>query len=94
MQFKDFVPQPDPETGLVEMRCERYCFFIDKIKAANQPNAASFKYWICLYDYVTDASTPLVNVSAESGVQEVDHFSIVRLDMRPAGFNINRVSES
>ena len=35
MQFKDFVPQPDSETGHVEMHCERYCFFIDKISASN-----------------------------------------------------------
>ena len=84
MQFKDFVPQPDPETGSVQMHCERHCFFIDKIM--NQ-NSAGFKFWLSAYDYATDTRTPLVNISEESGVQDTDHFSVVRLDMRPAGLN-------
>ena len=82
MQFKDFVPKPDADTGQVEMHCERNCYFIDKIKA---PNSSSYKYWISVYDYSTDQRKPLINVSAESGFQETDQFAVVRLDMRPAG---------
>lgn len=41
--------------------------------------------WISVYDYAKDKKTPLVNVTAESGVHDMDHFSVVRLDMRSEG---------
>ena len=31
-------------------------------------------FWLSCYDYATDTKRALVNVSAESGVHEFDHF--------------------
>jgi hypothetical protein len=78
MQFRDFVPHPDPETGTVEMSCERHCFFIDQIGGQSSQRPQN---WISVYDFAKDTKTPLVNVTAESGVHDLDHFSVVRVDM-------------
>lgn len=86
------MPQPDAETGQVEMHCERNCFLIDKVKVGEAGNR--FQYWISTYDYAQDKKQPLVNVSAESGVHEMDHFTVVRLDMRPAGLRVGHSDDN
>lgn len=77
MQFKDLVPQPEDEmTTHVEMHTERYCYFVDRRPAGRGQlsNSSILKQWISVYDYSTDEKRPLVNVSEESGVHELDHF--------------------
>ena len=76
------------------MLCERTCFFIESDASLNEGLAANSqakpvcpKLWLCSYDFATDTKRQLVNVSAESGLHEMDRFSIARLDMRPVSAN-------
>ena len=54
-RFADFVPSPDAQTGVVELRCERTCYFIDEIAQAPAGGGfASSDLWVSQYDYATD----------------------------------------
>ena len=82
MQFKDFVPNPnddldaDAAGSLVEMKCERFCFFIDRLPSGQGQLPSTFQLcqWLSCYDYATNSKKALVNITAESGVHEFDHF--------------------
>lgn len=94
IQFRDLVPSPSGNSELeagVEMTCERLCFFIDRLPSGpgQLPCTSQLNCWLSCYDYATDTKRALVNVSAESGVHEFDHFQVVRLDMRPGSMDLN-----
>ena len=56
-EFRDLVPAAEGEVaGQVQMRCERYCYFVDRLVSAPGQLASTNQnnYWISYYDFATD----------------------------------------